>query len=427
MTLCEDASGSAEIPPGISFRKKQQKWCFMEGMDESGRNGVGGDADYSAGQGEADYTSTQPNSPDPASQDLTPSETVLETPNATDEPGKDGQAEDGKMYYCSHCPYKTKHTRMLARHSRKHVTPKKRKQKTEHRCTQCDYVATHKTKLNRHCKEMHVGLKREPGERKYSCEQCDYVASRKDCLRKHIVAKHTTDSIIKPYSCEQCDFRTARIASLRNHMKTHTDERPYPCPHCSGRWKTNMARQQHIERVHMGALPYMCGECGYRTVHKSHLVTHMRTHTGERPYKCSECDYRAAKKGHLTIHMATHKQGLSFACDQCDYKAKYNYQLSAHMKTHASLLYQCKECDFRATKQQHLDMHYQAKHCDDETYVCTMCEFTTAYASSLTQHMKTHNKKPSKNRRYKCDLCDYAIGRKQALVNHIARCHYNNQ
>ncbi|KAI8506770.1 hypothetical protein Bbelb_152110 [Branchiostoma belcheri] len=400
-------------------------------MDESGRNGVETDAYDNAGQGEADHTSTQTDSPDPASQDLAQSQVVLDPHNATYRTA-DGLTEDVQMYHCPHCPYQTEHARLLARHGRKHknVPPKKREQKnTEHRCTECEYVATHINNLYRHRREMHMGLKRGAGGRIYACDQCDYAATRKDVLKKHIVSKHATDTkgTIKSYNCDQCNFRSAQVSHLYKHMKTHTDERPFQCPHCSGSWKTNMARKQHIEKVHMGDLPYMCGECGYRTVHKSHLVIHMRTHTGERPYKCSECDYRAAKKGHLNLHMSTHREGLTFACDQCDFKARYKYQLSAHMKTHASLLYQCQECDFRATKQQHLNMHYQAKHCDDETYVCTMCEYKTASASCLTHHMKIHNKKLNQNRRYKCDLCEYATGSKQALVNHIARLHYNSQ
>ena len=41
------------------------------------------------------------------------------------------------------------------------------------------------------------------------------------------------------------------------HERTHTDERPYPCPHCSMRFKVSSALMVH-ERLHTGDRPYKC-------------------------------------------------------------------------------------------------------------------------------------------------------------------------
>ena len=44
------------------------------------------------------------------------------------------------------------------------------------------------------------------------------------------------------------------------HERTHTDERPYPCPHCSMRFKVSSALMVH-ERLHTGDRPYKCVLC----------------------------------------------------------------------------------------------------------------------------------------------------------------------
>jgi hypothetical protein len=41
------------------------------------------------------------------------------------------------------------------------------------------------------------------------------------------------------------------------HERTHTDERPYPCTHCSMRFKVSSALMVH-ERLHTGDRPYKC-------------------------------------------------------------------------------------------------------------------------------------------------------------------------
>ncbi|NWY22855.1 ZN454 protein, partial [Aphelocoma coerulescens] len=42
-------------------------------------------------------------------------------------------------------------------------------------------------------------------------------------------------------------------------------------------------------KIHSGAKPYECGECGKSFRWSSHLREHQNIHTGERPHECGEC------------------------------------------------------------------------------------------------------------------------------------------
>jgi len=52
-----------------------------------------------------------------------------------------------------------------------------------------------------------------------------------------------------------------RYGDLKIHNRTHSRARPYPCKHCSKKFKNAGA-----------------------------LTAHVRTHTGEQPYDCAYCD-----------------------------------------------------------------------------------------------------------------------------------------
>ncbi|XP_050697779.1 zinc finger protein 219-like isoform X4 [Eriocheir sinensis] len=50
----------------------------------------------------------------------------------------------------------------------------------------------------------------------------------------------------------------------------------------------------------------VCGFCGKTFVRSDVLVQHIRTHTGEKPYPCPHCPYRASQRTHLRLHLRRH-------------------------------------------------------------------------------------------------------------------------
>lgn len=66
-------------------------------------------------------------------------------------------------------------------------------------------------------------------------------------------------------------------------MRSHTNERRYPCKYCE------KAFLQHND-----------------------LANHIRTHTLERPFKCKLCDARFKTVGQRIGHMSTHETENNF-------------------------------------------------------------------------------------------------------------------
>ncbi|XP_022693835.1 zinc finger protein 219-like, partial [Varroa jacobsoni] len=50
-----------------------------------------------------------------------------------------------------------------------------------------------------------------------------------------------------------------------------------------------------------------CRVCLRRWPDQWALRMHMRSHTQERPYRCPHCEYRAAHKSNLTVHLRRHQ------------------------------------------------------------------------------------------------------------------------
>ena len=62
---------------------------------------------------------------------------------------------------------------------------------------------------------------------------------------------------------------------------------------------------------------YTCKLCGYQTSWKSKVTLHEAIHEGKKS-QCPECDYQATRKDHLVTHHKSVHMGQHFQCPHCD-------------------------------------------------------------------------------------------------------------
>ena len=124
-------------------------------------------------------------------------------------------------------------------------------------------------------------------------------------------------------------------------------------------------RRQDVKWVLNVDGSYVCKPCQKSFKSKQGLRNHTQSiHQGIK-YACDECDYKATKQNHLNVHIqAKHKhEGTKFACNQCDYRTAHKPTLRNHiLKIHEGIRYACNQCDHLATEKVLLSYHIKSKH-----------------------------------------------------------------
>lgn len=107
---------------------------------------------------------------------------------------------------------------------------------------QCNFCS--KISLTIHEHESH--METHEGELQYSCKRCDEKFPTKEKARDHLSSAHTSDD--KAFSCTQCVKSFKNRYQLILHTRSHTGEKPFPCPICNRCFSMSSNLQKHLVR-----------------------------------------------------------------------------------------------------------------------------------------------------------------------------------
>jgi hypothetical protein len=102
----------------------------------------------------------------------------------------------------------------------------------------------------------------------------------------------------------------------------------------------------------------------------------------------------------------------SFVCDECGAKYKKPWTLKQHVMNKHQSQHKCEKCDLCFMDAKHLKDHMT-----EHNIYCSICDKNFANASSLTRHLKVHDKM------IVCDYCKEVFNDKKRMKDHM-KCHF---
>ncbi|XP_071785370.1 ras-responsive element-binding protein 1-like isoform X2 [Asterias amurensis] len=166
----------------------------------------------------------------------------------------------------------------------------------------------------------------------------------------------------------------------------------YVCKHCQENFPQYSALKIHL-RSHLGLTPFKCLLCDYSSADKSTLVRHMRTHSGERPYSCKMCDFPFTTKANCERHIKK-RHGK---------ETKIDIELNITHNTSGGPPGEASPNKFRAPDT-----------------LCKLCNREFRFFRDLQNHLKVHQRTPSK---FFCLKCQTGLSSKNNCARHITKCH----
>ena len=107
------------------------------------------------------------------------------------------------------------------------------------KCTECDFTASTKGKLNEHYKVVHGG-------RKYKCDECNFECVTHGGLYLHQKAVHLGIR----FKCDKCNYEGTQEVNLKRHMESKHGTVLYCCKLCNVKTKGSWYFETHLKKKH---------------------------------------------------------------------------------------------------------------------------------------------------------------------------------
>ena len=222
----------------------------------------------------------------------------------------------------------------------------------------------------------------------------------------------------------------------------------YDCSTCDFKTEQENEIDNHIQQVHTGNI--QCNPKIEKVVEELKVKLEMGTtanqsglehskykenfseNTPSKLYPCDECDYKATRTDHLRRHKIRLHTRLS------DTRAPDKVFSGMNTPQHTTT-YDCSKCDFKTEKEKYLDNHIQQVHIDkkqldpklEKDYEDLKVELEIGITNYLTTNRpmieqgkdEEINLENPPRRTHPCDDCDYKAKRAEHLKRHKIRLH----
>ncbi|OXA44317.1 Zinc finger protein 45 [Folsomia candida] len=289
------------------------------------------------------------------------------------------------------------------------TSPRTRKQTTPPPCVKSLVISLNKVRpmktsapISNSESSDEDNTKSEPGDEDDwvpKSEHDDYIEASDD----EVEDKH--DATFLFHKCTSCVKSFASESTLNVHIARYHS---VPCivPLCPIRFRTQAARNAHLQRAHQGLAPYQCRICNKKCQRKNTLAAHMviRHEKGEKKFSCAKCDKGFCLEENLERHLKLHEiEGIKpFVCDVCDSRFKNEEKRDRHAETHIrDIKFRCRHCGKGYHDKPNMEKH-ERTHTGERPLKCSRCDATFVDKLTLERHLiRDHSKvKP-----HICHIC----------------------
>ncbi|KAJ6639126.1 Serendipity locus protein H-1 [Pseudolycoriella hygida] len=210
------------------------------------------------------------------------------------------------QHQCPTCSRKFGSSELLEQHQRTHLV-------VEQKCIDCGMEFPSFDELKQHRREHRTADKMKNKDLKWKCIDCGKMLMNRSSLFMH--EKIHKD---RQYSCELCPQKFVQKNNLLNHVKTHTQDKKFPCtiPQCG---KTFVGKSQLLRHhtFHVNIRNFPCDTCGKRYKSERDLKVHSLIHSVQRPHACNHCSKTFLSSSKLKQHFNIHTGARPYKCKYC--------------------------------------------------------------------------------------------------------------
>lgn len=177
------------------------------------------------------------------------------------------------------------------------------------------------------------------------------------------------------HRCHLCNELFAFSLDFRTHLKTHGNQKTFPCHKCNSVLPSTTKLWQHIAKTHLPVKPdqFFCTICRRHFKQSCNYHQHMLIHIGEQPEVCRYCGKTFRTRPSLKKHEMIHTGQKPFQCDQCPNVFKTRDELKQHAISHSTeKLYQCLHCRGQFKYQASLKRHEKKGRCKIGKHWCPL-------------------------------------------------------